>query len=341
MSSKITKIAQLAGKIESVSGTAETLAAAEATILAYEPIMDADIGQFKRNPVVKHMSRFASEPGARRMSLTFKAELMGPISGSRGTTLAITPFLRMCGFSETLDVGNSNIYAPLSSSFVTGSIAYYIDGFRKTMLGCAGNVKFQFKVGEPVMCDFTIQGKYSEHSDTALLTPTYPAQVPFLFMGATVTIDEDSLVLENLEIDMGNDIVISPKPQDASGIDYAKITGRNPTMTFDPEFVAKSDHDFYSKLMSRDTFAVVIAMGDANGNCIEFSLPAVRYTGLKDGDRSGLKVINATCEICKNSDAGNDELVITMSSSSSSSSSLSSSSSSSSRSSSSSSSSSS
>jgi hypothetical protein len=327
--SKITKIAQLAGAIESVSGTAQTLTDANAIILAYDPIMDADIGQFKRSPVVKHMSRFGSEPGARRMSLAFKAELMGPIAGARGTTLAITPFLRMCGFSETLSAGNSNIYAPLSSSFVTGSIAAYIDGFRKTMLGCAGNVKFQFKVGEPVMCDFAIQGKYSEHSDTALLTPTYPAQVPFLFMGATVTIDGDSLVLENMEIDMGNEIVISPRPQDPSGIDYAKITGRNPTMTIDPEFITKADHDFYSKVMSRSTMAVVISMGDANGNCISFSLPAVRYTGLKDGDRSGLKIINATLEICKNSDAGNDELVITMSSSSSSSSSSSQSSSSS------------
>ncbi len=328
MPSKITRVAQLAGKAESSSGVAETLGAAEATILAYEPIMDAEIAQYKRNPVVKHMSRFGSEPGAKKMSLAFKAELMGPIAGARGTTLAITPFLKMCGLSETLSAGNSNIYAPLSSSFITGSIAAYIDGFRKTMCGCAGNVKFQFKVGEPVMCDFAIQGKYSEHSDTALLTPTYPAQVPFLFMGATVTFGGDSLVLENLEIDMGNEIVISPKPQDASGIDYAKITGRNPTMTIDPEFVAKSSHDFYSKLMSRDTFAVVIAMGDANGNCINFSLPAVRYTGLKDGDRSGIKVINATCEICKNSDGGNDEIVITMTSSSSSSSSCSSSSSS-------------
>jgi len=329
MASKITRIAQLAGKVETANGTAETLAAAQATILAYDPVMDIEPEQFKRNPVVKHMSRFASEPGARKMSCTFKAELMGPIASSKGTTLAITPFLIACGLSETLSVGTSNIYVPISSSFVTATIAKYEDGFRKTMLGCAGNVKFQFKVGEPVFCDFAFQGKYYEHSDTALLTPTYPVQVPFIFMGATVTIDDDSLVLDACEIDLQNEIVISPKPQDPSGIDYAKITERNPIMTFDPELVAVTNHDFYSKILSRSTMAVVITMNDSIGNSINFSLPAVRYTGLKEGDRGGIAIVNATCEICKNSDAGNDEIVITMGASSSSSSSSSSTSSSS------------
>ena len=327
--SKITRVAQLAGKIESVSGTAESLTASEATLLAYEPVMNLAPEQFKRDPVVKHMSRFQSEPGARKMDLTFKAELMGPLSGAKGVTIPITPYLRACGFSETLSGGVSNIYVPVSSSFVTATIAKYQDGVRKLMLGCAGNVKFQFKVGEPVFCDFTMQGKYSSHGDVSMLSPSYPAQVPLMFMGATISILGDTLVLDNLEIDMQNEIVLSPLPSDVSGIDYAKITGRNPIMTFDPEMVAVSSHDFYSKLLSRATAAVTITIGDINSNKIMFSLPAVRYTGLGEGDRGGIAIQNATCEVCKNSDAGNDEISITMTSSSSSSSSMSSSSSSS------------
>jgi hypothetical protein len=325
----LSRIAQLAGKVESISGSAETLTAANATILAYDPVMDAEYEQFKRNPVVKHMSRFGSEPGARKMSLSFKAELMGPPSGSKGTALPISPFLRACGFSETLSVGVSNVYVPVSSNFVTTTIAKYEDGIRKTMLGCAGNVKFQFKVGEPVFCEFAMQGKYSEHSDQSILTPTYPSQVPFIFMGATVTISGASLVLDACEIDLQNEIVISPRPQDPSGIDYAKITGRNPIMTFDPELVAVSDHDFYALILSRATMSIVISMNDSNGNNILFALPAVRYTSLKEGDRGGIRIMNATCEICKNSDGGNDEIGITIGTSSSSSSSSSSTSSSS------------
>ena len=200
----------------------------------------------------------------------------------------------------------------------------YLDGLRKTMLGSAGNVKFQFKVGEPVMCEFTMQGKYSEHSDQSMLSPTYPAQVPLMFMGASVTILGSTLVIDNLELDMQNEIVLSPLPSDLSGIDFAKITGRNPVMSFDPELVAVSSHDFYTKLLSRATAAVTIVIGDINNNKITFSLPAVRYTGIKQGDRSGISIANATCEVCKSADAGNDELTITMASSSSSSSSSSS-----------------
>lgn len=322
--SKISRIAQLAGKVESVSGTAETLTASEATILAYDPVMDLVPEQFKRNPVVKHMSRFGSEPGARKMELAFKAELMGPASGAKGTTLAISPFLKMCGLSEALSAGVSNIFTPLSSSFVTGTIAKYEDGFRKTMLGCAGNVKFQMKVGEPLFCEFNMQGKYSEHSDQTMLTPTYPVTVPFMFMGAAVTILGSTLIIDNLEIDLQNEIVLSPLPNDPSGIDYAKIVGRNPIMTFDPELVAVSSHDFYSKLLSRTLAAVSVVINDSNGNSITFALPAVRYTGQKEGDRSGIRVLNATAEICKNSDGGNDEITITLGTSSSSSSSSSS-----------------
>ena len=148
-------------------------------------------------------------------------------------------------------------------------------------------------------------------------------------MGATVTIADDSLVLDACEIDLQNELVISPKPQDSSGIDYVKIAGRNPIMTFDPELVAATDHDFYTLILSRGTMAAVIRINDSNGNCIEFSLPAVRYTGLKEGDRGGIRIMNATCEVCKNSDAGNDEIAITIGTSSSSASSFSSSSSSS------------
>lgn len=321
---KISRICQIAGKVEDTPGTAESLTAAHATILAYDPVMDLVPEQFKRNPVVKHMSRFASEPGARKMELTFKAELMGPLSAAKGVTLPITPFLRICGFSESLDPGVSNIYVPLSSSFVTATIAQYIDGLRKTMLGCVGNVKFQFKVGEPVMCEFAIQGKYSEHSDQSMLSPTYPAQVPLMFMGAQVTILGATQVIDNLEIDMQNEIVLSPLPSDASGIDYGKIVGRNPQMSFDPELVAVSSHDFYDKLLSRDTAAVEIILGDINSNKITFALPAVRYTGIKQGDRSGISIAQATCEVCKSTDSGNDEITITMESSSSSSSSSSS-----------------
>lgn len=331
--SKRTRIAQLAGAIETTSGSAETISATHATILAYEPVLDIVPAVFERNPVMKHMSKIKSETGARQANLNFKAELMGPVSGSKGTTLAISAFLKACGLSETLSVGVSNTFVPLSSSFPTLTAKKFEDGFTKTCLGMAGNVKFGFKVGEPVMCDFAMIGKYSAHADESMLSPTIPTQVPLMFFGATVSIHSSILVLDSIELDMQNQTVLSPLPSDPSGIDYAKIVDRRPLITFDPELVAKSDFDFYTKMLSGTQAAINIRINDSNGNMMELTLPKTRFTGITEGDRNGLRALNATMEISTNdASTGNDELTLffgTSSSSSSSSSSRSSSSSSS------------
>lgn len=331
--SKRTRIAQLAGKVETASGSAETITASHATILAYEPVLDIVPAVFERNPVMKHMSKIVSETGARQANLNFKAELMGPASGSKGTSIAISPFLRACGLSETLVAGVSNTFVPISSAFETLTAKKYEDGFTKTALGMGGNVKFMYKVGEPVMCDFAFQGKYASHLDETMLSPSYPAQVPLMFFGATVQIHGSILVLDTIELNMQNEIVLSPLPSDASGIDYAKIVNRRPVITFDPELVAKADFDFYTKMLAGTQAAISIRINDSNGNMMELSLPKTRFTGITEGDRGGLRALNANMEIVSNDiSVGNDELTLffgTSSSSSSSSSSRSSSSSSS------------
>jgi hypothetical protein len=333
VNSKRTRIAQLAGKIETTSGSAETITASEATILAYEPVLDIVPAVFQRNPVLKHMDKLKSETGARQANLNFKAELMGPPSGSKGTTLPISPFLKACGLSEALVASVSNTFTPISSSFQTMTCKKFEDGFTKTILGVGGNVKFMYKVGEPVMCDFTMQGKYASHLDESMLSPTYPNQVPLMFMGATVQIHGSILVIDTLELDMQNEIVLSPLPSDASGIDYAKIVNRRPVITFDPELVAKSDFDFYSKMLDGTVASISIRINDSNGNMMELSLPKTRFTGITEADRSGLRALNANMEILSNDiSVGNDSMTLffgTSSSSSSSSSSRSSSSSSS------------
>ena len=119
VNSKITRIAQLAGKIENTNGEAVSIDATNATILAYEPVMDVTPVMFPRDPVLKHFSKLKSESGARQAILNFKAELMGPVNGSVGTTLPISPFLKACGLSETLVGGVSNTLSLLSSGFPT------------------------------------------------------------------------------------------------------------------------------------------------------------------------------------------------------------------------------
>lgn len=302
----LTRRVQVAASIESIKGTAESLAAIDAKLLAYEPVFNFDPTQFKRNPYRKTLSRMNSIPGQQLCELTVQCEIMGPPFASRGQSSIFANLLRACGFSESLSAGVSSTYVPRSTSFETITLAIYEDGVKKKLCGAMGNVRIICKVGEPIMAEFTFQGKYSSHSDTSMLSPSYPASVPLIFQNATVTVFGDSLLMQNLEINMQNTVVMRDKPQDSTGFDYAIITERNPVMTFDPEAELVATHDFLSKLISTTEAAVSIVVTATDNTKLTISLPKARYTGVPSADRDGMRTYSATCEL--NMDSGDDEV---------------------------------
>ena len=306
MSGLLTRRVQVAAELEGTPGTAMTLTAVDAKILAYEPVFNFNPTMFKRDPYRKTLSRMYSIPGLRLCELTFKCELMGPPFASQGTPCMFGNFLQACGFSESLSAGTSNTYLPQSTGQKAITIAVYEDGIRKQLAGAMGNVKIICNLGEPVMAEFTFMGKYSSHEDASMLSPTYPASKPLVFLNAAVTVFGDTLLMNSLEIDMQNEVVMQTDPSEESGYRAAKITGRNPQMTFDPEQELVATHDFISKLLSTDQAAVSMVMTAPDGMKLTLSMPKVRYIGLSEGDRDGLKTYAATCEVLMN--AGDDEV---------------------------------
>lgn len=302
----LTRRVQVAAKLESGKGTAETLAAIDAKLLAYEPVFNFDPTQFKRNPYRKTLSRMNSIPGQQLCELTLQCEVMGPPFASKGQSSIFANLLRPCGFSESLSTGVSSTYVPRSTSFETLTIAVFEDGVKKQLCGAMGNVRIICKVGEPIMAEFTFQGKYSSHSDTGMLSPNYPSSKPLLFQNATVTVFGDSLLMQNLEINMQNTVVMRDNPQDATGFDYAMITERNPVMTFDPEAELVATHDFLGKLLLTTEAAVSIVVTATDYTQLTISLPKARYTGAPSGDRDGIRTYSATCEL--NMNTGDDEV---------------------------------
>ena len=92
----LTRRHQLAAKIESVEGTAETLAAADAKILAYAPKITFEPGMFERDPVRDSFSQIGKVVGKRPGSGAFKLELRG--SGTAATAPEWAKLLQGCGF---------------------------------------------------------------------------------------------------------------------------------------------------------------------------------------------------------------------------------------------------
>jgi len=103
----LTRKRQLAAKIEAVEGTAETLAAADAKILVYNPKVNFDIAMFERNPARPSFSNIAKIPGKRPAGLSFRLELRG--SGVAATVPEWGKLLQSCGFGvnalKSMDIG--------------------------------------------------------------------------------------------------------------------------------------------------------------------------------------------------------------------------------------------
>jgi len=92
----LTRKRQLAAKIEAVEGTAETLAAADAKLLVYNPKVSFDVAMSERNPARPSFSNIGKIPGKRPAGLSFRIELRG--SGTAATAPEWGKLLQACGF---------------------------------------------------------------------------------------------------------------------------------------------------------------------------------------------------------------------------------------------------
>ncbi|MCX5711767.1 MAG: phage tail tube protein [Candidatus Omnitrophica bacterium] len=90
---------QVAAKLESIEGVAETLAAADAKILAYDPKVSHDPEIFTRDPVRSSLSQVGKIIGKRPASLAFKLELRG--SGTKTTDPEWIKLIQACGFASS------------------------------------------------------------------------------------------------------------------------------------------------------------------------------------------------------------------------------------------------
>jgi len=197
------------------------------------------------------------------------------------------------------------------SNMSTITLAVWEDGVKKVLAGAMGNPRFIFVVGEPVMVEYTFMGKYSTHEDESMPSPEPKAEKPLIFQNATFTVHGSQLLVQNMEINMQNEIVLRPQPQDQSGILHAMIVGRNPIVTLDPEQQLVADFDYFDKLKQNTEAAISAILQSSDDSICTFALPKTAFIGLNQNDREGIRTYSATMEANKNSTAGNDELTIT------------------------------
>lgn len=315
---------QIAIKQEAAAGTAEALANTDVKLCTQRPEIDFDFAMTEREALTASLSPRGSVRGTRMGTIRFKMFLRGtataPVAGSNEPDFSV-PF-KGCGAQVTVSGAGPNEQSSFkpNTTIVTNpaagycTLAAYVDGKRYQLVGAVGNCVLTLAVGAPVLAEFEFKGRVANlPTDTALLaTPTYPTVIEPAFLNASLSmLSYATPYISRLTLDFGNEIVMRPDPNNASGFFTAQITRRRPHGSFDPEETLAATKNWWNEWSAGTLGSIATgtfpSSGGSNYNQFSLTVPNAQYAHVGFADRDG--IVNAPVDyICRaNSDAGDDE----------------------------------
>lgn len=296
-------------------------------VLLFEVSHNPTIEMHERNPMRTSLTQLAQISGERKSTITAQLELAGGTSAANfaagtpaaGALPAYTVLLRGCGLGVTVVGGTSVAFNPISRSVPALTIGTYEDGVLKKSLGCRGTFDAPIEKGVPGLLNINMSGVPLEVS-SSLITDTdspagiiYPGIVPPEALG--VTVGAYAYVIQAINFDLGNEVVYRNSMAAAAGNLSSFITGRSPIGSFNPEMLKKVDHDFYGNWIAGTLVELNVELGSTAGNTIKIGSPdgetTAQYTGLVEGERDGLKILDAAFALVSITDENEFEIIIT------------------------------
>jgi len=245
------------------------------------------------------------------VNVTFETELRG--SGTAGTAPEIGVLFEGCGMAHTNTPATSDTYVP-DDNIDGPSITLYVQkhDIKNVVVGARGKWKLTSKAGEypKIAWDFT--GLYADPTDNAIPTNTvYNATVPPIVKAATFDFGDfdTEAIIENFEIDYGNEIAKRPSVNAPTGFLAQFIKDRKVTGKIDPEAVALSTFNPLADMQANTSRALSIVFGSAAGNILTLTAPNVLIASADYASRENLLTWDGSLEICP--DAGEDDVTLT------------------------------
>jgi len=303
--SDLTKRMQMAGKLESEEGVAETLTGAEA-FLAFDPGWDPAIGRYQADPVKETLGEIESQPGERSAKISFSVHLAG--SGTPGTPPWWGKYLKCCGAQEIITPGVSVEYKPATLNVPSATLGRYTGTLVKKVWGCRGDLKIVMDKAKGLLGQFGFQGKDFSVVDGGMLAGANYAPMliqPPLFLGVTFLFDSYQGIISKSDLSLGNNIILPDDAGQASGFRAAIRGRRRPKWSFDPASVAVATKDFYGKWRASSGAAMSCTLGSTPGNIIALSAGKAQVEDLKPADRKEIRIFQITTALKETN--GDDE----------------------------------
>lgn len=312
----------VAVEIEATAGVDALPGDGEVIIPAFGIEYTPTVEMFEREVLQSSFSRITQIAGERSAVIAFSTELKG--SGTAGTVPAnLSAAFRACGMSETIVAITSVTYAPASSVVPTATVEIR-EGSQGTetrsmkIIGARGTFTIEAVKGDIVLVNFTFTGKYIEPTDTAItqFSPTpVLTPLPESFLGAALSFHgtgTPDLLVQNVSVDIGNNIVLRNDVNDATGNTMAELVGRVPVGSIDPEIQLVATINFYNRWTSNTEGILSYVLGATAGNITTFNAPKTQITGISEADRDGLRIATLDLQLGQNAAAGDDEFTIAL-----------------------------
>ena len=220
--------------------------------------------------------------------------------------------LKACAFAETVSVGSSVTYNPVSSPTSSITVYLYLDGMLHKLTGAVGTVKLSLEAGKTGVLDFSFKGIYNAPTDTTLATPTFETtvdSVPIVKSSSLTYNANSSLYVNKADMDIANTIALRPSVNATNAVAGFQVTSRKPNISIDPEVESIATIDWRTDLLSTPrAFSMVV--GATAGNIITFSIPKMNVVDIQYGDRDGILTNTIKAEMTANTATGDDELSI-------------------------------
>lgn len=312
---KVRNTAVLA-KIETAYGTDAAPTGAADAILVTEASFNVTYNNVNRDLLRGYLGGSEQLAGTRWAEISFSVELAG--SGTAGTAPAWGRLLRACAFAETVTADDRVEYNPISTSFESLTIDYFIDGVRRKALGCRGNVNITMNEGERPMLRFEFvgldAGASAQTTPTLTLTswrqPVVVTDVNTgdIRLGGTYTAGALSggtvYPSRGLTLNVGNNVARIA----LLGNQSVDITNRDTTGQMQLELTAAQEVTLLSEVNSNTLRSLGLDHGTAAGHRITVWAPNVQLINPQYQDYEGRSHTSFDVRVLPSS--GNDELRI-------------------------------
>lgn len=284
--------AQFGAQAEGTEGTAETIIAAEATMMARNISVSYDTPYHEVGALSANHAQFTGVSGGPRTT-TISAEFPIKGSGTAGTAPALNPIWEALGFLGVNVGGASETYkdtvhgvAVTAQWMVAKDVT---EGNIHKIHGARGSGEIILNCGEIPVLKAELMGAFNLPTEGNMLSNVaYESSVSQDIAGGAFTLDSKNLKYRNFSINIENDLVPRPDPNLAGGTFSVLIAKQRITGTMDIEAEDPATWDAFTEMTTDQEWALSLVISGGAGNILTITAPKVQITEIGVSDRDGI-----------------------------------------------------